>query len=277
MVDFFFADDAHQRRISRAGMGELVAIGGVHVPGDALSGLETALNHACAEKGFPSTLDPFKWSPARDHWMRDNLIEDQRTEFFLEVLKIASDAGVSANVVIEDKQHKTATGQKDHSFDALILFAERAHNRLVRLAKSGVVVIAEPSGGQGDERRLLESCHELFNSGTRYTTLDSLAISALAAPFRNIRCLQLADLVVSATTAFVAGHEVYAGPIFPAIRNLMETIRGRKGGIGLKLHPDVRYVNLYGWLLQDEHYVWGNSRIPLLSPKFPYCADPRTP
>jgi hypothetical protein len=39
-MDFIFADDAQQKQASRPGMGSLVAVGGICVPGEAVGKLE---------------------------------------------------------------------------------------------------------------------------------------------------------------------------------------------------------------------------------------------
>jgi hypothetical protein len=110
-----FADDARQANPSRPGMGPLVATGGLIVPADTCGQLEAALNQACADASFPDGQE-FKWSPGRDTWMRRNLIEDHRREFFLRVLGIANDADARAIVAVEDTNHNPAnTGQMQSS------------------------------------------------------------------------------------------------------------------------------------------------------------------
>jgi len=43
---------------------------------------------------------------------------------------------------------------------------------------------------------------------------------------------------------------------------------GCKGGRGLKIHPDLRYGNLYHWLLGDEAFVRYEGGIDLPSKRF---------
>jgi len=79
-------------------MGPLVAIGGVHVPEESVKPLEDALEAICGEFGFPQGQE-FKWSPGRRLWMRRNLVDARREEFFRRVLQAAQGYGVQAVVV----------------------------------------------------------------------------------------------------------------------------------------------------------------------------------
>jgi hypothetical protein len=42
------------------------------------------------------------------------------------------------------------------------------------------------------------------------------------------------------------------------------------GGCGVKLHPDYKYRNLYGWLFGDTHFWKGNNGHPLPLEGRPY-------
>ena len=50
---------------------------------------------------------------------------------------------------------------------------------------------------------------------------------------------------------------------------------GRIGGVALKIHPDLRYSNLYHWLLVDSFLirVSKNSGFPLPPSKYPYYSS----
>jgi hypothetical protein len=52
----------------------------------------------------------------------------------------------------------------------------------------------------------------------------------------------------------VAGESVFSPPVFRGA--VLPMLRGTyKGGRGLELHPDIRYGNLYHWLLDDEYFM----------------------
>ena len=249
-------DDAAQRECVLEDMGELVAVGGVLVPKDRVRELNQTIDRLCHEEfGFPER-EVFKWSPARDHWMRDNLVSERRTEFFRAVLRFAAEAGAKAHVSIEDKTRRPATRRSlPHEHDVVVLALERFNNFLTSCRTLGMVISAKPGGGHSDEIKFLEGCLETLNIGTEFVDFDRIVMNVVTAPFQNSRLLQLADLVTSCTTAMVAGHTTYSVAIFPDIVELFTEDVGRKGGVGLKLHPDFLYVNLYHWLLGDDSHI----------------------
>jgi hypothetical protein len=100
-MDAFFADDSRQRHPSRPEMGPLVATGGIHVPEESIKALEVRLDQLCHQVGFPAG-EPFKWSPGRNLWMHNELVDAEREEFFTRALALAQENGVQACVVVED-------------------------------------------------------------------------------------------------------------------------------------------------------------------------------
>ena len=266
---FFFADDSQRSRPSRPGMGSLIGIGGICVEASKVKTLTEKLEGLCLAYGFPSR-EEFKWSPGRELWMRDNLVGDRRKNFFIEVLDVAKHNDVNAIVVIEDKQRNTATNVANAELDVIKLFFERVQWRLCRTREEGVVIIDRPSGDRAAEDRFLYYCLDTLQEGTEYLKLEKIVLNALSVPSKFTRLLQLADLVTSCTLAFVAGEDNYSPPIFEKIKKILCSESGRMGGIGLKIHPDYRYVNLYHWLVQDSHYHKRNVGIPLPIKTRPY-------
>jgi hypothetical protein len=97
-----FLDDAAQKNCSRERVGKLVAIGGIAIEASECRTLERAIDDLCRTTyGFPGGA-PFKWSPSRDHWMRDNLVGDRREQFFNEVLKLAAQHNVVGLAAVSD-------------------------------------------------------------------------------------------------------------------------------------------------------------------------------
>lgn len=274
MPDVFFSDDSRQSSPSRERMGPLVASGFLHVPSEHVRDLERAIGAVCDDTGFPhGQQGEFKWSPGRELWMRRGVVGEARTEFFLAVLNLASEAEASVSVVICDESRGTATGCADHSLDVSRLLIERVEWRLTRAGRHGVIVVDRPSGDRAAETEFLAACLETITEGTDYLTPDRIAFNVVSSPSRLIRCLQLADLVVSATTSFVAGESEWSPTVFPAIRSLMGSDGARTGGVGLKLHPDFVYANLYHWLLNDSHWWRRNTGIPLPVASQPYATN----
>lgn len=261
-----FLDDSSQKNCSREKMGRLVAAGGILIEAAKARALEIALNELCCFKyGFPKDA-LFKWSPSKNHWMRENLVGEKRAQFFDEVMGLAQRHGATAIVTVSDATKGLATGKATNSeMDVLVMTLERFNLALEQ--NSGMVIVARPSGGRGDEDKFLVACAGLVNQGTDYVDFKKLATNVLTMPFDNSRLLQVADLVVSISTAIVAGHTEFAGKIFPQVKPLFRSHQGRIGGAGLKIHPDFSYANLYHWLLGDQHFK--AAALPIESRPFP--------
>lgn len=283
-MDIFFADDARQNRPTRPGMGPLVAAGGIYVPGDGVRSLEIDLTGLCTDFGFPPG-EEFKWSPRPGSWMHGELTKERRQGFLIDAVRLAAAKKACAMVVIEDTNCAPATGHyRTHEEDAAALMLERVNWCLRRRETDGIItgtdgiIIADrPGGARGDEDKFLATCLEALQSSTLYVTPTRIALNVLSTPSHLIRLIQLADVVCSCTTAVVAGETSFSPPIFEHIRPLLHSELGRIGGVGLKLHPDFRYVNLYHWLLGDGHLIRGSRGISLPDPRYPYCTNAEVP
>lgn len=273
---FFFADDSRQLKPSRPGMGPLVAIGGIDVPADGVRDLETAIDALCGEFGFPPG-EAFKWSPGRELWMHENLVEADREEFFKRLLALARDGDVRTIVVMEDTSRRAATSAESREADVAVLFIERVHNQLARAGAEGIVIAAQPGGGRRDEHKFLTACLETLRSGTDYVQPERIAVNVLSSPSKFIRLLQLADVVTSCTVATVGGEDRFSPPVFEMIKPLLHSDRGRIGGVGLKIHPDGRYANLYHWVVGDSHFVRSSVGIRLPRKTSAYSEGPDCP
>ncbi|NVL90622.1 MAG: hypothetical protein HWN69_06440 [Desulfobacterales bacterium] len=274
-MDFIFADDARQKNPSRKGMGPLVAIGGVHVSGDKVGLLEKAINDLCARTGFPSGQQ-FKWSPGKkDTFMKTKLIGEARVTFYQELCELGIQNGSSACVVIEDSRRRTAlSGSESHEIDVTSLFLERANWTFSREITDGVVVVATPGGGTKAQEKFILHSITLLEKGTRYSKFNRIPLPILTSKARHVRLLQFADIVTSCTTARVAGESTYSPEIFEFLKPMFRKDMSRIGGVGVKLHPDFVYANLYHWLLGDTHWVKHNTGVPLPRPGRPYYDAP---
>lgn len=208
--------------------------------------------------------------------MRENVVSDRRTSLFKAVLTKAKEFGAIGQVMISDPTKRLATTQaKNPEMDVLIMALERFDYSLSG-DERGIVIVARPSGGRTDEDAFLRVCEEVVQAGTEYSAFKRLATNILTMPFTNSRILQVSDLVVSATTAIVAGHKEYAEQVFPEIRSLLRSELGRVGGVGVKIHPDYSYVNLYHWLFGDDVTWRRNMGTGLPIPGRPYATGPST-
>jgi hypothetical protein len=226
-----FLDDAAQRNCSRERVGRLVAVGGVAIEAEVCRKLNIAIDELCNKSyGFPEG-QPFKWSPNKDHWMRKNLTDERRYQFYTEVLALASTHNAVGLAAVSDATKGLAIPEaKTAEMDVMIMTLERFD--LALGADVGMVVAARPSGGTGDEQKFLVSCVEAINAGTKYVKFEKFVTNVVSMPSSSSRLLQLADLVVSISTAMVAGHKEFAGKVFPGVRAIMRTSGGRVGGIG---------------------------------------------
>jgi hypothetical protein len=266
-VDLFAIDDSKNRDPRRDGMGPLVAVGGLRVPGKSVRELELALDALCDEYGFPRD-EEFKWSPGREMWERENLRFERREAFNLQALALAREMGAQAIVVMEDITKRTGVeGAKDHEEDVTLMFLERAQECL-RRDECAIVVFDRPGGGRRAETDFLAATLTRLRAGTSYSKLDRLAM-AVSTDSRLSRLVQLADVLTACSTAYVGGESVYSPKVFKeGVLPLLREDYLVKGGRGLKIHPDFRYGNLYHWLLGDEMFVRYQAGFKLPSTRF---------
>lgn len=274
-MDLILVDDSKQKKPSRPGMGDLVAVGGLHVPSDGVQALTKTLDETCKEYGFPSDWDEFKWSPGRRDWMRKNLVEDDRAEFFADCLEAAKEEGAEAFVVVEDKSRKSTDGNRDdHEMAAVKVFLERSDYHLRNTGTEALAIADHPAGGRKAEERFLSECVETIRNGTQFMDLEQVAL-VLTQDSKSTRLLQLADLIVGCTLSYVSGEDEHSPPLFESqIKGMLREDSGRIGGVGLKLHPDYSFANLYHWLLGDDTLWKGNMGEPLPMKGRPYVNSP---
>jgi len=270
-MHFIFADDSVQKRPSRPGMGQLIAIGGYCVQAERVKQLNSMIEEVCSRYGFPER-NIFKWSPGRELWMRDNLREEKRRDFFLDILDLGKKVDIKAIVIIEDKNNSPATDASTAEIDVIRLFFERIDWELFKIKEQGIIIVDRPPGDRGEEDDFLLNCLESLQGGTEYINYKRFALNVLSTPSKLNRLLQLADIIVSCSLAAVAGENEFSPPIFDKIKEMFCKDSGRIGGVGLKIHPDFRYVNLYHWLLKDSQYHRRKTTIPLPMVQFPYNA-----
>jgi hypothetical protein len=255
-------------------MGELLAIGGLHVPSAQVGPLEKAIRAHCDALGFPRT-EQFKWSPGKsERFQKENLNDEKRFDFYNHLLKLAAQHGATATVVISDRtKGKARRTSKTHEDDILALFLERIERCFLDSKTDGLLIVATPSGGSKEHNSFVAETLAVIRDGTEYTALNSLALGIVLAPSRQMRLLQLADIICSCTVARVGGENNFSPRAFDIVRPLFRKSGFRIGGIGLKIHPDFNYANLYHWLLGDRVWMKGMNGCKLPQPGFPYSEN----
>ncbi|MBI3953269.1 MAG: DUF3800 domain-containing protein [Chloroflexi bacterium] len=272
-TDLFFVDDSRQRKPSRPGMSNVVAVGCVHVPSGAANALRAQIDELCKDYSFPAG-EPFKYSPGPDLWMHDNLVRGKRAEFFIELLRLAKANGTKAIVVAEDSSGRTATpGAKTPELDVVKLLLERINIQAQNKTVAASVMFSRAGGDRKAEDQFVADCIETIQSGTDYVRDFSRIVSMASLSPKNDRLLQLADVVTSCTTAIVSGEKQFSPLIFPSVRDILHKAT-RIGGVGLKIHPDYKYANLYHWLVEDEWFQKAGLGVKLPLPDRPYATSP---
>ena len=158
----FFADDSTQSHPSRAGMGALVATGGLFISCDQIASLERNLASICRNCGLPPR-EEFKWSPRAGSWMRANLIGHNRQDFFLSVVRTCADHSAVATVLISDSTSNVPRQYASHSDFVTTMLIERV-NWLARSRGASAIIVADRPGG-GREQAFLNQCLQTLQSG----------------------------------------------------------------------------------------------------------------
>lgn len=271
-----FVDDSRQSNPSRPEMGSLVAVGSIHVDASVIATLEERIGIICSEAGFP-TKEEFKWSPGRELWMHDNLRDEGRRDFFIQVLDEVKDKGGRALVVVEDVNRTPANRGRDAEEDVIIMLLERIEREFQSFSSEGIIISDRPAGGRSDEDKFLIRCLETIQYGTDYVKPVNIIINVLSTPSKLVRLLQVADLITSCTLARVGGEREYSPDVFVRIKEMMAHEGDRIGGYGLKIQPAFRYANLYYWLLGDSHFWYRDTGYPLPRQSNLYSAEEYLP
>jgi hypothetical protein len=271
-MDIFFADDSVQSGPTRKGMGKLVAVGGIYVPSENVNPLERALNQLCVDAHFPPG-EEFKWSPGREDWMHQDFIGRPRADFFAAVIRCCAERDVRVAITVSDTDSSHPRNYPSHEDFVIQMLIERIEWLANRAGHDVIVVFDRPGGAQIQDEKFLARCLETIQEGTPFLRPARIALNALSTSSHFVRLLQAADLFTGVLTSFIAGESRYS-PLIPLVRPLLARNDLRVGGIGVKIHPDFWYVNLYHWLFSDSHLWRGNVGHPLPNLIRPYRRGP---
>jgi hypothetical protein len=270
-VRIAFLDDSAQPEPVRDGLGRLVALGAVVVGEAALDPWAEDFADLCERLEVPEGTE-VKWSPPKGNWLRGQGAPI-RPRLFRRMLRLAIDHGVRSIVVIAD-QDQTDWPDEFAQTRMLQYLYERVSMYLEGEGERGIMLADEPGGAAKKQKQWLARTLELTSYGTEYVDPLRNVLPILLSHSDHVPHLQLADLVVAATTAAVAGNP-YALELVPLLQQLAHTnARGYAGGTGVKLIPD-ELRNLH-------HRVFGKDRFwkvgageywPLPIPDLPYATD----
>jgi len=251
-MKFFFADDSTHKGV-RAKMGKTVAFGGLLLDGSLLKELATRTDDILREFGVPED-EEVKWSPRKGSWIYSNLIGESRLACYSKILEAA--AACEAKVVVAVCDSEMRNLKPEWGFERCVTYAlERVSTHLTNSDAEAVIICDRPSGGAKQAEEFLAAYAEHLESDLNHMMAESFAMNMLAAPSHMVRHLQIADLVVSITTAMVSGNTKWAGQYFDIVRQMMlcNTL-GYVGGTGLKVYPD-QLINLYHWIIGEDAYT----------------------
>jgi hypothetical protein len=118
----------------------------------------------------------------------------------------------------------------------------------------GVVIANVPGSGRAEHAKWLTDTLSLTERGTDYVQAERVVLPIVTAPSHHVPHLQLADLVVAATTAAVAGRPAALG-LAPLLQGLAhKNVHHLAGGAGIVLWPPGLY-NLHYWVFGEETYA----------------------
>ncbi len=246
-----FADDSRNNSPNIPNMGKLVSIGGIIINAEKSNSILKQINQLCADYNFPPH-DEFKWSPGRELWMNNNLVNDKREKFIIDILSILKTNDAISIICVNDTKYKTASGIDSHEKDVTYLFIERISQYLNKHNSKGLLIVDRPSGGRSDEDKFLYDCLVRIENSEGYIIPNHFAHNVISTPSKYSRLLQCADIITGCTTAKVGGENKYSKIIFKHIKQLLHRRTSKIAGYGLKIHPEYIYDNLYHWLIDEE-------------------------
>jgi hypothetical protein len=283
-VRLAFIDDSKQSNPRRAGLGELVAIGAVIIPEGSVVAIADDLARLRTQLDLPAE-EELKWKPASGSALAgvdwEELAMLRRT-----MLQAAIDRDCDSVVVIWDRG-SVPWEPEDITPRILEWLYERIDWCLGSPLRSnpsyrddrGIIIADKPSGGRtSDDTNWLEGTLELTTLGTEYVAPRRVVLPMLTAHSHLVPHLQLADLVVGATTAAVAGRQS-ALPLAPLLQRLADAdANGVVADRGIKLWPpDLK--NLHHWVFGEGRYqdATHGRGFELPDPELPYFDDDGLP
>jgi hypothetical protein len=242
-VRLAFIDDSQQADPIRDGIGHLLALGTVIVPEEHVAGLAADLSSIRAEFHIPAD-EEIKWKAPKGTFLAEagaGTVSSVRQR----MLEAALDRQIRTVVVIVDHGASyTGLSQAQVGREMLRWLYERVSMHLADHNDVGIMIADKPGGGPRDDNRWLAETLQLTNDGTEYVTPGRIVLPIVTAHSHYLPHLQLADLVVAATTAAVAGRPA-ALKLAPLLAKLMHKHRlGDANGAGIVLWPR-RYNLLY--------------------------------
>jgi hypothetical protein len=250
-VHVIFVDDSAQKG-RRRGMGQLLALGGVILPEEAIAPYSAGVDKIYDTLGVPGRTE-MKWNVPDGNFLK-TAPAGVRQSLYGSAIDLAAELNVRSVVVVWDTGRTSLQGDEAKRRVLQYLY-ERVSVALDKLGGIGVVVADKPGGGPKDEAKWLSRTLDLTDYGTEFVKPDKIVMAVVTAPSHHLRHLQLADVVVSATTAAVAGGNQFSQQLVPALMKIAHrNALGYVGGAGIKLFPN-ELINLHHWAFGEDTFA----------------------
>jgi hypothetical protein len=200
-----YVDDSEQRSPLRHGLGPLLALGAAIIPEDQITAYASDLAAIKVDLAIPPS-EEIKWKPPKNSFLAGANGELIST-LYQRMLEAAVDRQIrTAVVIIDHGKRYTGRSKAEVGREILKWLYERISMHLSDHDDFGIVIADKPGEGPKEDSRWLADTLQLTNDGTEYLTPDRIVMPIVTAASHHVPHLQLADLVVAATTAAVAGH-----------------------------------------------------------------------
>jgi hypothetical protein len=200
-----FVDDSEQTNPPRAGLGHLLAFAAAIFPQEDLTSFAEDLSSIVANLGIPPD-EEMKWNPPKGSFLKGadgQLVKTLRRR----MLDAALDHQVRTVTVIIDHGAAYKSSSKAQVGKTILKWLfERVSMHLGDHDDVGIMIADKPGGGAREEKRWLANTLELTNDGTEYVEPGRVVLPVVTADSRHVPHLQLADLIVAATTGAIAGN-----------------------------------------------------------------------
>lgn len=218
--------------------------------------------------------EEIKWKPRRGGFLASagrELTAELRTR----MLQVAIDHEVRSVVVILDHSATYKRSSQDEvGIELLKWLFERVSMHLDDHNDIGAMIADKPGGGSAEEGRWLANTLTLTDDGTEYVKPGKIVLPIMTAPSHHVPHLQLADLIVAASTAAVAGRRSGLELKGQLSQLAHRNVHGDANGAGIVLYPP-ELLNLYYHAFGEESASRPSTNVGvrLPYPRFPYATD----
>jgi len=244
-MNVLFLDDTQQIG------SEYVAVGGVVFHDDQLRDLSDVFEKKKAEHLIPAD-EEVKWSPARHSWLREHLRGQERVAAYLDILGLVR-LFRGKIIVAVTRTQETPVDVVRVKWECMRFVTERYQFLLQNADDPHGVIISDFPGSQREDRDLLRKYYELRKTGTGYVRPENIIMNVLTTESHLNPALQIADLVVGATTSMCSSRPTYAVPYWDNMKSSF--YRGKQGwvmGCGLKVMPGAMVSEVQARLFPEE-------------------------